>query len=137
MAEIASSLAAVTRVRRLESAARQLPQVPISTTHALHAGLYARTVMVPAGVVLTGALIKIATLLIVSGDALVTIAGGSLRLTGYHVLTAAAGRKNAFAALADTHLTMLFATAAATVEEAEAEFTDETGLLLSRGGAAT
>ena len=45
----------------------------------------------------------------------------------------AAGRKQAFLAITDTALTTTFPTAAVTVEEAEAEFTDETDLLASRG----
>src|SRR3954451_13515341 len=56
------SPAAIDQVRRLEDAALQLPQVAIETGHVLHAGLYARTIQIPAGVLLTGALIRIATL---------------------------------------------------------------------------
>lgn len=126
------SPAAVAKVRALESAALQRPQVPIETLHTFHAGLYARTITIPAGVLLTGALIKIPTLLIFNGDAIVYGEGGGQRLTGYHVLSASAGRKQAFCALADTQLTMVFATDALTVEAAEAEFTAEAELLLSR-----
>jgi hypothetical protein len=122
----------IDQVRRLESALLSGPQVEITTSHALHAGMYARTVHIPAGVVLTGALIKLATVLIVSGDVSVFIGGETLRLTGYHVIPAGAGRKQAFIAHADTHLTMLFPSQATTVEQAESEFTDESDLLLSR-----
>jgi len=122
----------IDQVRRLESAALALPQVPIETTHVLHAGLYARTVRVPAGVLLTGALIKIATLVIIEGDVLVHLDEGSLRLRGHHVLPAAAGRKQAFIAMAETHITMIFPTAARSVTEAEQEFTDEAETLASR-----
>lgn len=125
------SAAAVKRVRLLEQSARALPQVSLETTHALHAGLYARTVTLPAGVVLTGAEIKIPTLLIISGDVLVYGDEGPVRLTGYHVTLGAAGRKQAFCALADTQLTMLFASAAPTVAAAEREFTDEYEKLLT------
>lgn len=123
---------AIDAVCRMEEESAKLPQVPIATQHAFHAGLYARTIIIPAGVVLTGALIKIPTLLILSGDAIVHTEDGPVRFTGYHVLRGAAGRKQAFVAVADTALTMLFASAATTVEEAEAEFTDETSKLLSR-----
>ncbi|AQW31431.1 hypothetical protein JK151_08910 [Ralstonia syzygii subsp. celebesensis] len=122
----------VDQVRRLERALRAGPQVELRTDHVLHAGMYSRTVRIPAGVVLTGALIKVATVLIVSGDATVFIGDDSVRLQGYHVLPASAGRKQAFIAHAETALTMSFPTRARTVEEAEAEFTDETDLLLSR-----
>ena len=133
MAEIvAMSPDTIEQVRRLESLALALPQVPIETTHVLHAGLYARTIRVPAGVLITGALIKLATLLVIEGDVLVHAEGGPLRLTGHHVLPAAAGRKQAFLAQADTHITMIFATAAQSVAEAEREFTDEADILASR-----
>jgi hypothetical protein len=48
------------------------------------------------------------------------------------VLPAAAGRKQAFLAQADSHITMIFATAARSVAEAEREFTDEADNLVSR-----
>lgn len=123
---------AIARVRRLEAALLELPQVPIATDHVLHGGMYARTIMIPAGVVLTGALIRVPTVLILAGDATVDTGEDAVRLTGYHVLAASAHRRQAFLAHADTWLTMVFATRAATVAEAEAEFTDEAHLLLSR-----
>lgn len=129
---VAMSAPTIERARALEQASLQLPQVPIETAHTFHAGLYARTVMIPAGVVITGVLIKIATLLIVSGEAIMYGEDGPVELHGYNVLSAAAGRKQVFVARTDTHLTMLFATAAKTVAEAEAEFTVEPGLLCSR-----
>lgn len=122
----------VARVGQLQDYMLQLPQVAIETSHHLHAGLYARTIRIPAGVVITGALIKIPTLLILSGHATVFIGGESVELAGYHVLPGQAGRKQVFAAHADTDLTMLFATTATTVEQAEAEFTDEADSLASR-----
>jgi hypothetical protein len=129
----AMSASAIDQVRRLESLAMQLPQVAIETEHVLHAGLYARTVRVPAGVVITGVLVKIATLLVIDGDVLVHVDDGPpLRLQGRHVLPARAGRKQAFFAQADTHITMIFASDAATVAEAEQEFTDEADSLVSR-----
>ena len=128
----AMSAAAIDRVRQLETLASALPQVSIGTDHVLHAGLYARTVRVPAGVMITGVLIKIPTLLIVNGDAIVHVEGGPLELHGYNVLPASAGRKQAFVALTDTQLTMIFATAACDVDAAEREFTDELDKLMTR-----
>jgi hypothetical protein len=122
----------VERVQRLESALMQAPQVDIKTTHHFHAGLYARTIRIPAGVMITGALIQIPTLLVVSGHVSVFIGGECLELAGYHVLPGQAGRKQAFLAHADTDLTMTFPTTATTVEQAEAEFTHEADLLASR-----
>lgn len=127
------SLATIDQVSRLEQMSlAHLSQVDIPVDHFLHAGLYQRTIMIPAGIVLTGALIKIQTLLIVQGDAIVYVEGGPLELHGYHVLPAEAGRKQAFVALTDTHLTMVFPTAAGTVEDAEREFTNEYERLQNR-----
>lgn len=128
----AMSAADVEKVGRLEAHLRDMEQVPIQTSHHFHAGMYARTVRIPKGVVITGALIRIPTMLIVSGHVTVFIGGEPIDLCGYHVIPASAGRKQVFVAHADTDLTMLFPSHAATVEDAEAEFTDETELLMSR-----
>jgi hypothetical protein len=122
-------------VRRLEAVLEGLPQVEIPTHHVLHAGMYARSVVLPAGAWVTGAHIQVATVLIVSGDVTVANDGEGVRITGYVVLPADANRKQAFFAHAQTHLTMLFPTAARSVEEAELEFTDEADRLMSRRGA--
>ncbi len=120
------------KVRRLEEVVLGLPQTRIDTSQVLHAGMYARTVMIPAGVVLTGALIKIAPLLIVEGDVLVYVGGETIELNGYNVLAADANRKQAFVAKTDTYLTMVFPSSAHTTEEAEDEFTDEAHMLTTR-----
>ncbi len=131
------SAAAIDRVRQLESFALALPQVAIGTDHVFHAGVYARTIKVPAGVMITGVLIKIPTLLIVQGDAIVHVEGGPRELHGYNVVPAGAGRKQAFVALTDTHLTMIFATDAVDVDTAERAFTDELDKLMTRRETAT
>ncbi len=125
---------AICRVRALETALRSQPQVDPQTVHCFHGGMYARTVLIPAGCALTGARIKVATLLILSGDATVFNGAVPVRLTGYHIIPGSAGRKQAICAHADTHLTMLFPTAATTVNAAEHEFTDEADALV-RGDA--
>lgn len=123
----------VAAIRAVEAEAAGRPQVPIRTGHVLHAGLYSRTVLIPKGTLITGTLIKIATLLIVAGDAAVFVSDRTvLELKGYNVVPAEAGRKQAIAAQSDVHLTMIFPTSATTVEEAEREFTDEADLLASR-----
>lgn len=126
------TIAALERVRALEEQATSRPQIPLDTQHILHAGLYSRTIRIPAGVMITGALIKIATLVIVQGRTLVWLGEECRHLEGYTVLTASAGRKQAFVAIEDTHITMIFPTDAKTVEEAEREFTDEASQLASR-----
>lgn len=109
-----------------------LPQVEIPTEHVFHAGMYARTIRIPAGTVLTGALMKIPTILIVQGEAKIFVDGDWYAVNGYTVLTGAAGRKQMFAAATDVEMTMIFTTPATTVDEAEREFTDEFESLMSR-----
>lgn len=123
---------AVDKVRSLEAELREQEQVPITTTHHFHAGLYSRTVCIPKGVIITGVLIRIPTLLVISGHASVFTGEGTVEVCGYHIVPAGAGRKQVFYAHEDTHLTMTFATKAQTVEEAEAEFTLESHLLMSK-----
>lgn len=121
-------------VERFEAALLQQPQVQLETQHTLHAGMYARTLIVPAGIVCTGAHITRATLLIMDGDASLFVGGEERgrRYTGRHVLTGQPGRKQVLLAHADTHVTMVFPSDAACIEQAEDEFTDEAPRLGSR-----
>ena len=123
---------AIDKVRELEAITRDLPQVEIATDHVLHGGMYARTICIPAGVVLTGVFIRVPTLLVFDGNATVNAGDDATTLVGYHVLADSAHLRQAFLAHADTRLTMVFATQAKTVAEAEDEFTDEAHLLFSR-----
>lgn len=121
--------------RRIRERIQAVPQVPIATHHVLHAGVYHRTICIPAGVALAGARIKIPTTVVVSGHASVLLGDGDEAIVrGYEVLPAPAGREQIFIAHADTYVTMSFRTQAASVEEAEGEFTDEADLLMSRTG---
>lgn len=125
----------VALVQRIQEAVQAVPQVPITTHHVLHAGVYTRTICIPAGIVLVGALIKIPTTLVVCGRASVLLGDGEeVVVSGYQVLAARAGRKQAYIAHEATHVTMSFRTQARTVEEAEREFTDEADQLMSRTG---
>lgn len=107
-------------------------QIKLRYQHVLHAGMYSRSVLIPAGRYITGALIKIPTQIIVAGDVIARIGANEVRITGYAVLEAAANRKSVFTAICDSVVTMAFATSAKTVEEAEEEFTDEASRLASR-----
>ena len=127
----AMSSEAIATVRNLEAMAMEYPQEPFMTHHVIHGGVYLRTLRMVSGSLLTGALIKISTTLIVSGDVTIYMDAQPVRITGYHVLPASAGRKQAILAHEDTDLTMLFGTDAKSVEDAEAEFTDEVSILAS------
>lgn len=124
---------AIDNVRQLEDMSiKNCPQHDMPTLHVMHAGMYARTVLIPAGVMLTGALIKIATLVITSGDIVVYVGEQTMELVGYHVVPASHGRKQAFVARGDTYVTMIFPTDAETIPDAEEQFTDEADKLMSR-----
>lgn len=116
-------------VEGIVSVLLQSKEVQVPVGHFIHAGCYARTCLVQKGSAIVGALITIPTVVIVSGRCEVT-AGPAVRLVdGFAVLKAAAGRRQAFFAHEDTFITMVFATQAKTVAEAEKEFTDEWELL--------
>ncbi len=133
----AMSNGAIDKVNALADETKKLPQIHIPHHHMLHGGMYARSIMLPAGVVLTGLLIKVPTILIISGQLYIYSETGTTELSGYHVLAGAAHRKSAFCAVIDTSMTMLFATKAKTVKEAEDELTDEVAELMSRMDPAT
>ena len=119
-------------VSALEEIVLSVPQIDIKTFHTIHGGMYARTIMVPAGVVLTGAIIDLPTILIVHGEAVIYIDGKPVEFKGYHVIPASAHRKQVVVTVADTYFTMIFPTKASTVKEAEDEFTDDPFRLISR-----
>jgi hypothetical protein len=119
-------------IAALEERVLSVEQVEIPTEHLIHGGMYARTITMPKETVLTGALIRLATIVIVTGSAAVLTGDGWVKLDGYNVLPASAGRKQVFVSYSPVVITMLFPTAAKTVEEAEREFTEEADRLLSR-----
>lgn len=125
---------AIVKARAAEVRLSELPQVELPVSHALHAGMYHRTVTITAGLAVTGALIKVPTLLVVDGDCEVFTGSEVATLEGRNVLQCQPNRKQVFLAHSDTHLTMIFPTRAKTVEEAENEFTDEAARLQSRQG---
>ena len=131
----AMSPASIDHVRQLETfiLAQEGRSIhTLETHHLLHGGQYSRTIRIAGGVVIVGVLTKIPTTLILHGDVTMTTEEGSVRLCGYHVLSASAVRKQAFLMHSDTYLTMTFPTAALSVDEAEREMTDESDLLMSR-----
>tara|TARA_R110000822_G_scaffold2705_9_gene12604 strand:+ start:1400 stop:1861 length:462 start_codon:yes stop_codon:yes gene_type:complete len=125
----AMSARSVETVSRLEEMALAQPQIPIKTHHTIHSGVYSRTMFAPAGCLITGALIKINTTVIISGDVTFYVGDGAVDFSGYSVIPAYAGRKQAVLVHTDSYITMLFQTTATSVEEAEKEFTDEYELL--------
>jgi len=131
------SVESIDKVFELEGVAKTMDQVDLITWHVLHGGVYSRTIMIPAGTCLTGALVKVATTLTVCGDIIVFANERENRLTGYNVIPASANRKQAFIAVTDTHLTMSFATSSKDIAACEQEFTDQACELMSRDPSAT
>lgn len=123
---------ALEALQRIEDEMAKQPQVTLSVEHHLHAGVYSRTVFIPKGVMACGVIINRPTQLIMSGHARVTSGDRVYELEGFHVLDGEANRKQIAYAIEDTYFTMLFATNAKTVEEAETEFTDEAERLQTR-----
>jgi hypothetical protein len=119
-------------VAELESLLLTVPQVDLSTSNLIHAGMCARTILIPAGTVLTGALTNIDNICITSGDITVTTDEGTVRFTGYHVLPATKGNKRAGIAHADTYWTTVWKTDLTDITEIEDEMTCESDMLQSR-----
>lgn len=120
------------RVRELEQHLMALPQVDLQTGHLVHGGMYARTIFIPAGTVLTGALTNQDNVCVVHGDITVTTDEGTKRLAGFHVLPACKGAKRAGVAHADTWWTTLWTTELTDITEIENVLTDEADLLQTR-----
>lgn len=108
------------------------PQVDIETLQVLHAGIYSRTVLIPAGVALTGALIKIPTVLTIVGDMFLTAGDKTIEVDRFACFKCPAGRKQIMVAKTDCYVTMAFASDSKNEREAEEEFTDEVDKLMSR-----
>lgn len=112
------------------------PQVSLDTNHVLHGGMYARTLTIPQGTVVGGALVKVPTILIVQGNCRFYDGNSTIELFGYNVIPASAHRKQIVYACENVMVTMIFSTNATTVEEAEIEFTDEVSSLMSNNNLA-
>jgi hypothetical protein len=119
-------------VRAMEAHLLTLPQVDLAASHVVHGGMCSRTIFIPAGTVLTGALTNIANLCILSGDITVTTDEGPRRLTGFHVIPAKAGFKRAGVAHADTYWTTIWPTQLSDIEAIEDEMTSESASLQTR-----
>lgn len=119
-------------IGRLEALVLQAPQVDLNTQHCLSGGMYARTILIPAGTVLTGATHKTDHVNICMGDITVTTDNGPVRLVGYHVLPTKAGSKRAGIAHADTVWTTICKTDLTDLEAIEDELVEEADRLQTR-----
>ena len=124
---------ALDKVQQVEDIIAQAPQMELTTTHTIHDGVYTRTILLPAGYILTGVLLKVPTTLIINGDCLVYTGTNDdgLHIQGYQVFVGEAGRKQIFMAHEDTWLTMILSTQETNLEDIEKYFTDEYDKLAS------
>lgn len=130
--DIVRGMPTVEDVRRLESIILAGPQCELNTQHIVHGKVSARSGLIPAGCVMTGALTKLDNVCVVIGDITVTTDDGPKRLTGFHVLPALAGAKRVGYAHADTWWVTLHHTELADIAAIEDEMTDESADLLTR-----
>lgn len=108
---ISAEAVAPDKVMVLERELNKLPQVECPVWHFFAPGLYARKMLIPAGVMLTGAVHKTEHLCIVSGDIAVTTDTGVVRMTDVHaIINSRPGVKRAGYAFADTYWTTVHAT---------------------------
>lgn len=122
----------VEAAKEIEKSLRQLPQIDLNTSHVVFGRMCARTIYIPAGVALVGALTRCDNICIVSGDVLVTTDEGPKRLSGYNVIPAKAGAKRTGYALADTYWTTIWFTDLTDIRAIEDEMTEESEMLQTR-----
>ena len=102
----------------------------LNTNHFLHAGCYVRTCLIKQGGMIGSALIKVPTVVIISGCIVASNGEDRTVYSGYKILKGSAFRRAVWCALKDTYITMFFATNAKNVTDATKEFTDEWESLL-------
>ena len=81
------------KVDAYEKALSEMPQVDLKTTHSISGGVYSRTIFIPAGVSLVGAVHSRDHINVMCGDITVTTDDGMKRLVGYNVFPTQAGMK--------------------------------------------
>jgi len=95
---------------RLEQAIRTLPPVEMPVGHAFCHGLYARTLFIPAGTLLTSAIHKDECFFLVRfGSILITTDDEPIRVDAGFMSITKAGTKRAGLALTDTYVTTFHA----------------------------
>lgn len=119
-------------VRQAESYLLTLPQIDLGTTHIVHGEVSVRTIFIPAGGHVTGALTNLANVCLIHGDITVTTDNGPHRFTGFHILPAQPGAKRYGVAHADTYWTTVHHTKQTDIAAIEDEMTSESALLQTR-----
>jgi uncharacterized protein YbdZ (MbtH family) len=120
------------QVAELEALVLSLPQTDLQTSHVVHGGMCARTILIPAGTVLTGALTNCDNICVMHGGITVTTDDGPLVLNGHHVLPANKGAKRAGWTHLDTYWTTIWPTQLTDITAIEDEMTSEAHKLQTR-----
>lgn len=124
------------RVNEFANFIEEVGASPYPIEQHLHAGVYSRTGCQKAGMVCATALVKVPTQLIVSGHCRIYCERDVFEIHGYRVLEGLPGRQMIVYTYEDTWATVMFATNARTVDEAEAEAVGEevVGRLMNHRG---
>lgn len=120
------------KVKRLEAILSEFPQVDMATTHVLSGGVYARTVFIPAGTVVTGATHRKDHICVIDGDVETVLDGVPQRIAGRLVLKGEAGVKRAVYAHEDTLWTTICQTELTDIAKIEEELVEEPETLQTR-----
>lgn len=97
-------------IYRLEAELLKLPQVDMPVTHAFCAGLYARTMHIPAGTILTGAVHKEESFFLVrKGELIVSTDSGPQTIRQGDMSVSKIGTKRAGITLTDVEVTTFHA----------------------------
>jgi quercetin dioxygenase-like cupin family protein len=113
------------RVLDLEDAIAKKPQVKLDPVHYLAGGVYARELLIPKGVVVTGKVHKGDHLFFVmSGDLEVMTDDGVKRVKGPAILSSKAGIKRVAYAYEDTICVAVHATDKTEIEDIEDELVE-------------
>lgn len=106
-------------ILRAEEALLLMPQPDLKSNSYFADGLYAKDLLIPAGVAVTGQIhLKEHFVVIAYGDVTVTDDSGTRRFTGYQTIVGTPGSKRAVLAHADTMWIAIHASDAKTAEEA-------------------
>lgn len=128
------SLDMIDYVNRLEAEVANLPQKDCPVWHHFAPGLYARCMLIPAGVVLTGAVHKTEHLCIVSGHIDVTADDGVRKIDHPHfILSSKPGTKRAGFTHTDTYWTTVHATDETDLDKLVEELVEATSQQLLGG----
>lgn len=104
---------------------KKLPQVNIEAKHVFVNGMCTRTIMIPKGTTLIGAIHLTDHVNIMCGDITIYSEMGQHRLTGYHVIPSESGTKRMGFAHEDTCWTTILKTDLTSAQEVEKLLTAE------------